>query len=97
MILSNMKTRVVGVGISLAKTSIAVVDIRGNIIATDAFPTSEHPMIGDYVSVLSEHILTLVETHGGYETIRSVGISAPSGNFLTGSIVIIFLISFVIY
>ena len=87
MILSNMKTRVVGVGISLAKTSIAVVDIRGNIIATDAFPTSEHPMIGNYVSVLSEHILTLVETHGGYETIRSVGISAPSGNFLTGSIV----------
>lgn len=87
MIIDNMKTRVVGVGISLAKTSIAIVDIRGNIIATDSFPTGDHPLIGDYVSSLSEHILTLVETNGGYETVRSVGISAPSGNFLTGSIV----------
>lgn len=87
MILNDMKTRVVGVGISLAKTSCAVVDLRGNIIATDSFPTSEYPFIGDYVSALSEHILTLVENNGGYESIRSVGISAPSGNFLTGSIV----------
>ena len=87
MILNNMKTRVVGVGISLAKTSCAIVDLRGNIIATDSFPTSDYPFIGDYVSALSEHILTLVESNGGYETIRSVGISVPSGNFLTGSIV----------
>jgi len=87
MILNNMKTRVVGVGISLAKTSCAIVDLRGNIIATDSFPTSDYPFIGDYVSALSEHILTLVESNGGYETIRSVGISVPSGNFLSGSIV----------
>lgn len=82
-----MKTRVVGVGISLAKTSCAVVDLRGNIIASDSFPTSDYPFIGDYVSALSEHILALVEANGGYESIRSVGISVPSGNFLTGSIV----------
>jgi len=31
-------------------------------------------------------VLTLIEENGGYETIRSVGISAPSGNFLTGCI-----------
>ena len=29
-------------------------------------------------------MLTLIEENGGYDTIRSVGISAPSGNYLTG-------------
>ncbi len=86
MIETNAKTRVVGVDISLDSTSSAIVDIRGNIIATDTFPTIDYPNINDYVSVLSEHILNMVENNGGYETIRSVGISAPSGNFRTGSI-----------
>lgn len=86
MIQNGIKTRVVGVDISLERTSIGIVDIRGNIIATDYFVTSEHPYIGDYVSVLCEHILNLVEQNGGYETIRSVGICSPSGNYHTSSI-----------
>ena len=86
MILNGSKTRVVGVDISLGRTSIGIVDIRGNIIATDCFVSSEHPYIGDFLSVLCEHILNLVEQNGGYETIRSVGISAPSGNYRTNSI-----------
>ena len=86
MIQNGIKTRVVGVDISLERTSIGIVDIRGNIIATDCFVTSEYPYIGDYVSVLCEHILNLVEQNGGYETIRSVGICSPSGNYRTHSI-----------
>lgn len=87
MILNNMKTRVVGVGISLAKTTCAIVDLGGNIIASTSFTTTDYPIISDYVSVLCENILNLVEANGGYESIRSVGISAPSGNFQSGSIV----------
>ena len=83
---ANFKTRVVGVDISLEKTTCAVVDIRGEIIATVDFPTNAYPLIGDYASVLGEHILSLVEANGGYEHIRSIGISAPSGNIQTGSI-----------
>ena len=86
MIQNGIKTRVVGVDISLERTSIGIVDIRGNIIATDCFVTSEHPYIGDYLTVLCEHILNLVEQNGGYETIRSVGICSPSGNYRTSSI-----------
>jgi glucokinase len=86
MIQNGIKTRVVGVDISLERTSIGIVDIRGNIIATDCFVTSEHPYIGDYVSVLCEHIMNLVDQNGGYESIRSVGVCAPSGNFRTSSI-----------
>ena len=86
MIQNAIKSRVVGVDISLERTSIGIIDIRGEIIATDYFVSSENPYIGDYLSVLCEHILNLVEANGGYETIRSVGISSPSGNFRTSSI-----------
>lgn len=86
MIQNGIKTRVVGVDISLERTSIGIVDIRGNIIATDCFVSSEHPYIGDYVTVLCEHIMNLVDQNGGYESIRSVGVCSPSGNYRTSSI-----------
>ena len=86
MIQDVLKTRVVGVDVNVETTTCAVVDIRGNIIGKNTFPTSDYPFIGDYVAVLTEHILQVAEANGGYESIRSVGISISSGNFRTGSI-----------
>ena len=83
---SIVKKRVVGVDISLDATTYAVVDVRGNILAKDSFPTENYPDINNFATALAEHIIELVEANGGYETIRSVGISAPSANFLIGSI-----------
>ena len=82
----QIKTRVVGVDIREVKTTYAVVDIRGEIIAMDYFMTMDYPDVSDYVSALSEKIIMLVEENGGYEMIRSVGMSAPSANFMTGCI-----------
>ena len=84
--IDKIKTRVVGVDIREVKTTYAVVDIRGEIISMDYFMTSEYPDVNDYVSALSEKIIMLVEENGGYEMIRSVGLSAPSANFMTGCI-----------
>ncbi len=81
---NTIKTRVVGVDISLEVTKYAIVDVRGNIIAKASFSTTQFPTANDFVSYLSERIIMLVEENGGYESIRSVGISSPSGNFLTG-------------
>ena len=81
------KKRVVGVDISLAETTYALVDVKGDIIAKDSFPTEDYPDINQYVTELSERIIMMVEQNGGYERVRSVGISAPSGSFMTGSIV----------
>lgn len=86
MIYEMTKTRVVGVNISLDSTTTAVVDVRGNVIAKDDFPTGDNPNVGDFASRLSENIVNLVEANGGYESIRSVGICCPSANFLTGCI-----------
>ena len=77
----TIKKRVVGIDISLDVTTYAIVDVKGDVIAMD------YPEINQFVSALSDHLINLVEEHGGYESIRSVGISAPSANFMTGSIV----------
>ena len=86
MIHEIIKTCVVGVDIRLECTTTAVVDIRGNVIAKDDFPTGENPNVGDFASRLSDNIVSLVEANGGYESIRSVGICCPSANFQTGCI-----------
>ena len=83
---SSLKTRVVGINVSYGITSFAIVDVRGNIIARDQFNTTDYPNINEFVAHLSDSIVTFVEANGGYESIRSVGISVPSGNFVTGCI-----------
>ena len=81
-----LKERVIGIDISNDVTTLAIVDVRGNIIAKDNFPTCDYQDINQYVNKLSETIVTLSEKNGGYEEIRSIGISCPSANFMTGSI-----------
>ena len=49
----QIKTRVVGVDIREVKTTYAVVDIRGEIIAMDYFMTMDYPDVSDYVSALT--------------------------------------------
>ena len=78
-----IKTRVVGVDIGIDTTTFAIVDVRGNIIAEDAFPTTDYPEISGFIAKLSDSILVLVEGNGGYESIRAVGISSPSANSRT--------------
>ena len=82
----NIKSKVVGVDISNETTTYAIVDVRGNILAEDSFPTEDYPDVNNFVTILSERIVTLVEANGGYETIRSVGVSAPSANSVSGCI-----------
>jgi glucokinase len=83
----KVKNRVVGVDISTERTTYAIVDIRGNIIAEDGFETDEYPNVNDFVAKLADSILELVVANGGYESIRSVGISSPSASIVTGCIV----------
>ena len=82
----RIKTRVVGVDLSLDFTTIGIVNIRGKVIAKDSFATNDHQNISNFVSALYERIKRLTEENGGIETIRSVGISAPSANYKTGCI-----------
>lgn len=81
-----VKNRVIGVDVRVERTTIAVVDQRGNILATDTFLTKDYPDVNSFLTELSERIVMIAESNGGFENIRSVGISAPSSNYLTGCI-----------
>ena len=83
---NNIKTKVVGVDISIESTTYAMVDVRGNILAEDAFPTLDYPDVNNFVTALSEKIVMMVEQNGGYETIRSIGVSCPSASTVSGCI-----------
>ena len=81
-----VKRRVIGVDISNDRTSFAIVDVRGNIIAQNHFPTDDYKDLNHFVSKLTEEILMLAEANGGYETIRSIGVSCPSASVVSGCI-----------
>ena len=83
---NNLKTTVVGVDISIETTTYAMVDVRGNILAEDAFPTLDYPDVNNFVTALSEKILMMVEQNGGYVTVRSIGVSCPSASTVSGCI-----------
>ena len=80
MEMNSIKTRVIGVDISSELTTYAIVDIRGNIIAKASFPTTDYDNVNDFVSHLTTSIVELMEANGGYETIRSIGLSVPSAS-----------------
>lgn len=82
----RIKTRVVGIDIRLEKTTYAIVDVRGDILALDYFETTDYPDVNDFVTALTEKIIMLVEENGGYESIRSVGVSCPSASSVTGNV-----------
>ena len=82
----QIKTKVVGVDISNESTTYAIVDIRGNILAEEHFLTSDYPDVNNFVTALSDKIVTLVEANGGYETIRSIGVSSPSASSVSGCV-----------
>ena len=79
-----IKKRVIGVDISLEETTYAIVNAKGEILVKDSFPTENYPEANDYIATLCERILMMIEENGGYESVRSVGVSCPSANFSTG-------------
>ena len=84
--IDKIKTRVVGIDIRIERTTLAVVDIRGEIVAQDYFATTDYPDVNDYVTALSENVFALLEENGGYESVRSIGVSAPSASSISGCI-----------
>ena len=82
----TVKTKVIGIDIGVKTTTVAVVDQRGKILAEESFGTTGFTFVNNFVEALAERVVSLAEANGGYESIRSVGISAPSSNYLTGCI-----------
>lgn len=86
MVGTSIKKRVIGVDIGTMCTTYAIVDVRGNVIAHDSFSTPDYPDINKYIDKLAESLVEIAEANGGYESIRSIGISCPSASYASGCI-----------
>ena len=63
-----IKSKVIGVDIGVKTTTIAVVDLRGTILAKDYLPTADYPYINDFAEALSERGVT--EEHAVFYQFR---------------------------
>ena len=76
------------IGLDLGGTNsvFGIVDSEGNVMETCSMKTGGYTEADDYVSDAVATLMTIVEKVGGIQKIERMGIGAPNGNYLNGSI-----------
>ena len=80
------KPYVVGMDIGGTNTVFGIVDQRGNVLATDSIKTQAYVKIEDYVDAVCEKLIPLIDSVGGVDKIKGMGVGAPNGNYYNGTI-----------
>lgn len=86
MTLNVEKPYVVGMDIGGTNTVFGIVDSRGNVLTSSSIKTQQYEKIDDYVDAACTKLLEMVNTVGGVEKIKGLGIGAPNGNYYKGTI-----------
>lgn len=86
MELNNEKPYVIGIDLGGTNSVGGIVDARGNILAMDSIKTKQQKTPEQYVESMANTLLPLIETQGGKDKIRGIGIGAPNGNYYNGTI-----------
>lgn len=80
------KPYVIGLDMGGTNSVFGIVDQRGLIKSQTVIKSQGYPLFEDYVKAAVEALQPALETVGGIEMIRGMGIGAPNGNFYTGTI-----------
>ncbi len=80
------KPYVVGIDIGGTNTVFGIVDARGSILCSSSIKTQAYDDVVDYVDAVCKNLLPLLESVGGKEKIKGIGIGAPNGNYYNGTI-----------
>lgn len=80
------KPYVIGLDLGGTNSVFGIVDLRGDIKATTAIKTAAYPDVNDYVAAAATALEPIIESVGGIDTIKGMGIGAPNGNYYTGNI-----------
>lgn len=80
------KPYVIGLDLGGTNSVFGIVDARGNIVATTAIKTQAYPDFDDYVKASVDVLMPIIDTVGGIEKIKALGIGAPNGNYYNGTI-----------
>jgi glucokinase len=80
------KPYVIGMDMGGTNTVFGIVDARGNVVAKSAIKTGNHTDVNLYVDDIYAELSKLIETAGGIDKIKGIGVGAPNGNYYTGNI-----------
>jgi len=80
------KPYVIGMDMGGTNTVFGIVDTRGNVISKSAVKTSTHQDVNLYIDDIYIALSKLIETVGGIDKIKGIGVGAPNGNYYTGNI-----------
>ena len=81
-----LKPYVIGLDLGGTNSVFGIVDARGEIKATTAIKTGGYDKVEDYVAAAVAALQPIIDTVGGIEKIKAMGIGAPNGNYYTGTI-----------
>ncbi len=82
----SMKPYVIGLDLGGTNSVFGIVDARGEIKATTAIKTQGFKDVNDYVKASIEALMPIIDSVGGMDTIKAMGIGAPNGNYYKGTI-----------
>ena len=80
------KPYVIGMDMGGTNTVFGVVDARGTVISKSAIKTGTHTDVNLYIQDLYDEMIKLIDTAGGVEKFKGIGVGAPNGNYYTGNI-----------
>jgi len=80
------KPYVIGMDMGGTNTVFGVVDARGNVISKSAIKTNTHADVNLYINDLHTELMKLIDTAGGIDKFKGIGVGAPNGNYYTGNI-----------
>ena len=75
-----LKPYVIGLDLGGTNSVFGIVDARGEIKATTAIKTGGYDDVNDYVKAAVEALQPIIDTVGGIDKIKAMGIGAPNGN-----------------
>jgi glucokinase len=80
------KPYVIGMDMGGTNTVFGIVDARGTVISKSAIKTATQDDVNLYINDIYTELIKLIETAGGIDKIKGIGVGAPNGNFYTGNI-----------
>lgn len=86
MEMEKEKPYVIGLDMGGTNSVFGIVDQRGNIKTQTVISTKAYPDFDEYVKASVEALQPVLDTVGGIENIRAMGIGAPNGNYYHGTI-----------
>lgn len=80
------KPYVVGIDIGGTNTVFGIVDARGTVLCSSSVKTQAYSDVNVYVDDVCKNMLPLIDSVGGVEKIKGIGVGAPNGNYYNGTI-----------